>query len=57
MSLTVISSLSLSGKRVLSLLVLGNLVRGVLSALLSFTVWMLVESVEGRRVTYRFVGS
>lgn len=38
-TLTVISSLSLGGKRVLSLLVLGDLVGGVLSALLSLAVW------------------
>ena len=43
MGRTVVSSLSLGGERVLALLVLGDLVGGVLSALLSLAVWHQYE--------------
>ena len=56
--LTVISPLSLGGQRVLSLLVLSDLVGGVLLADLSLAVYSSVLHLHlSQRKTYRFVES
>lgn len=58
MKLTVVSPLSLSRQRVLSLLVLGNFVGGVLPALLALAVWQSASSLHDlMMVKVRHTGS